>query len=248
VLADTVTAGPLLLALPVAMFVGVMAFLSPCVIPLVPGYLSFIAGTSGSSPSGRRWYAVVSTGLFVAGFGSVFVAQGFLLGAASATLQLHHAALQRAAGVFTIGLGVVYLGALRPLQREVRLNLPSRAGMAGAPLLGFTFALGWTPCLGPTLSAVLGLAAGTGSPARGALLGTAYCLGLGIPFIALGAGATWLATSVERIRRHQPLVTRIGGGLLVTIGVLLFTGAWDEMTQQLQTFAATHLPIIGSSL
>jgi cytochrome c-type biogenesis protein len=248
VLADAVTSGPFLLALLVALLVGAAAFLSPCVIPLVPGYLAFLAGATGSAASRGRWYAVVSTTLFVAGFGTVFVAQGFLLGAASATLQIHHIALQRAAGVLTIVLGAVYLGALRPLQREFRLKFPSRAGMVGAPLLGFTFALGWTPCIGPTLSAVLALGAGSGTASRGALLATAYCLGLGVPFLLLGAGASWLSTSIGRIRQHQALMMRISGGLLVTIGVLLLAGVWDILTQQLQSLVADHLPGIGPGL
>ncbi|MGI8903761.1 MAG: cytochrome c biogenesis CcdA family protein [Solirubrobacteraceae bacterium] len=197
-LIHSIQEGPLILAGAVALAAGAVSFLSPCVLPLVPAYLSFVTGLTGAELAGdgrprarQRRRIVLATGLFVLGFAVVFVSFGALFGALGSTLRSHQQLLERVLGAVTIGLGLLFGGALRfipALQREVCLHRTPRAGLAGAPLLGVMFGLGWTPYIGPTLAAVLGLAASTNgaSAARGAALSFVYCLGLGIPFLLVG--------------------------------------------------------------
>ncbi|MHA3701530.1 cytochrome c biogenesis CcdA family protein [Jatrophihabitans sp. YIM 134969] len=242
--------GPLLLAVGVSVLVGIVGFLSPCVLPLVPGYLSYVTSLSGenrpqtTTTSGgtavltetrvplRRMAA--GAGLFVLGFTVVFVALGALFGQLGSLILEHQLMLQRIAGVITIVLGLVFLGAFRPLQRELKIHRLPRAGLLGAPLLGATFGLGWTPCLTPTLTVVVSLSVSESSAGRGAILAAAYCIGLGVPFLLIALGVGWAAGAVAFLRRHVGVVSRIGGGLLVVIGVLLVTGAWDSMVRWLQ--------------
>ncbi|MGH8861058.1 MAG: cytochrome c biogenesis CcdA family protein [Jatrophihabitantaceae bacterium] len=234
-LTHTVQSGPLLFAAGVALLVGVIGFLSPCVLPLVPGYLSYVAGLSGDGarPSQRRM--ALGAVLFVLGFTVIFVVQGVLFGALGAAVNEHRQALERIMGVVTIVLGVVFLGGIGLLQREVKFHRLPRPGLAGAPLLGATFGLAWTPCLTPTLSAVVSLSTIQGTAGRGAFLTFFYCLGLGIPFVLVALGFGWVSSALRFVRRHRRAVSAVGGVLLIVIGVLLVTGTWDHLINVLRS-------------
>jgi cytochrome c-type biogenesis protein len=239
---NTVTDGSLLPASAVAVLVGVIGFLSPCVLPLVPGYLSYVAGLAGSSAEGaggepgtlavrpqvdhRRM--VAGSLLFVLGFTIVFVATGAVFGTLASQIAVHRVLLERVFGVLTIGMGLAFIGRIPFLQREFRIHRLPRSGLPGAPLLGITFGLAWTPCLTPTLTAVLGLATSEATAGRGALLSVAYCLGLGVPFVLVALGLGWVAGALSVVRRHARSVSQVGGAVLIVMGVLLLSGAWDH--------------------
>lgn len=226
---STVQNGPLLVAAGVAVLVGVIGFLSPCVLPLVPGYLSYVAGLSGdgSKPSPRRMAAGAL--LFVLGFTAIFVLQGVFFGQLGSWINLHRLTLERVLGILTIVLGVVFLGGVSFLQREVKWHKLPPAGLLGAPVLGVVFGLAWTPCLTPTFGAVESLATTQASAGRGAFLMFFYCLGLGVPFVLVALGFGWVTRALGFVRRHRRAVSAIGGALLITIGVLLATGTWDHV-------------------
>ena len=277
--AQLVTSGPLILALPVAAAAGAVTFLSPCCLPLVPGYLSFVtgmAGASGSSPApataptpsppasgagpdgasvavaappavvspavaspaaAPRVRVVAGTALFVLGFSVVFVAYGAALGGLGHLLTGHARLLTRILGVLTILLGLLFAGAFDRFAFAGRIVRPSarpKAGLAGAPLLGVMFGLGWTPCIGPTLTAVLSLSTVSGTAARGALLAFVYALGLGIPFLFVSFGFQVAMRAFAFARRRARLITRIGGAMLVCVGLLEVTGAWSSFMAWLQ--------------
>lgn len=241
--------GSLVLALPLAIIAGLVSFASPCVLPLVPGYLSFVTGLSGaeldSAPRRRaRGRIVVGSVLFVLGFTVVFVTGGALFGGLGQTLHANGVILTRILGAVTIVLGLAFAGMIPGLAREYRIHWLPAAGLAGAPVLGFLFGLGWTPCLGPTLGAVASLSAETASAGRGALLATAYCLGLGVPFILTGLAFRGALGTFSAIKRHYALVTRLGGGLLVVIGVLLVTGVWASLVSILQYHVSGFTPAV----
>ena len=231
----TVTDGPLLVAAAVAALVGVVGFLSPCVLPLVPGYLSYVAGLSGDAdkPSQRRM--VVGALLFVVGFTAVFVAQGVFFGELGAAIRDHTVAIERVLGAVTIVMGVVFLGGFGFMQREWRIHRLPRAGLLGAPLLGATFGLAWGPCLTPTFGAVYSLAYTEGTAGRGAFLTVCYCLGLGIPFVLVALGFGWVTRALGFVRRHRRAVSAVGGVLLIVIGVLLVTGEWNHLMNELRS-------------
>jgi cytochrome c-type biogenesis protein len=244
--------GSLVLAVPVAFAAGLVSFLSPCVLPLVPGYLSYVTGLSGADLAGEeevrregpgtmtatapavrmRHHGRVLAGslLFVLGFSFVFVSEGLIFGAFGTYLTRHSVGISRLLGVVVIVLGLAFMGLIPGLQREVRIHRLPAAGLVGAFPLGFVFGLGWTPCLGPTLAAVQGLAFAGGTASRGALLSFAYCLGLGLPFIAAGLLFRRALTVFAVLRRHTVLITRLGGLMLVAVGILLVTGAWNHVT------------------
>ncbi len=230
----TVTDGPLLLAAGVAALVGVIGFLSPCVLPLVPGYLSYVAGLSGDAdkPSQRRM--VFGALLFVFGFSAVLVTQGVLFGALGAAIREHTVVIERVLGVVTIVMGVVFLGGIGLLQREWRVHKLPRAGLLGAPLLGVTFGLAWAPCLTPTFGAVYSMSVYEATAGRGAFLMLCYCLGLGIPFVLVALGFGWVTRALGFVRRHRRVVSAIGGTLLIVIGVLLVTGEWNHLMNELR--------------
>ena len=260
--AGLVADGPLLVAAAVAALVGLISFASPCVLPLVPGYLSYVTGLVGSgtrtdvpasvpaggagatatavrtderSPRGRM---VLGAVLFVLGFTVVFVAISSAFGGLGRLLLVHNELITRVMGVVTVIVGLGFLGWLPLLQRSARMTMRPAAGLAGAPLLGMVFGLGWTPCLGPTLAAVQNLAFQEATAGRGALLGLAYCLGLGVPFVLVALGARWAIGATTFLRRHAQAVTRFGGVVLVLVGLLLVTGAWTEMMQWLRSWLA----------
>jgi cytochrome c-type biogenesis protein len=242
---QTVLDGSLLLAVPIALAAGLVSFLSPCVLPLVPGYLGYVTGLSGVDlEQQRRGRLLAGAALFVAGFTAVYVALGFAAGALGFALQEHSSGLARVLGVVTIALGLIYLGVLPGLAGERRLDVRPAAGLAGAPLLGAAFGLGWTACTGPTLAAVEALAGIGGNPGRGALLATAYCFGLGVPFLLAAVAYRRALGTFAAVRRHRVLVTRVGGALLVTVGVLLATGAWFSLMTHLQGLVTGFEPVI----
>jgi cytochrome c-type biogenesis protein len=241
---DTVTDGSLVAAAGVAALVGLIGFLSPCVLPLVPGYLSYMAGLSGCDRPRR---VVVGALLFVLGFTVVFVAEGALFGSFGELLRDHTVTVERIFGAVTIVLGLAFLGRIPWLQREFRIHRMPPAGLVGAPLLGVAFGVGWTPCLTPTLGSVIGVAYSESTAGRGAILMVFYCLGLGVPFLLVAAGVGWVSGALGYVRRHRQVVARVGGALLIVIGVLLVTGAWDHWMIQLRDVFDRH-PGVGAGL
>jgi len=230
-LAETAAAGPLLLALGLAALAGLVSFASPCVVPLVPGYLSYLAAVVGADEHhDRRWRVAGSALLFVAGFTVVFVLGTVAVLGMTSTLITNQLALQRVGGVITIVMGLVFIGFFPALQRTARITPRRLAGLAGAPLLGAVFALGWTPCLGPTLTGVIAVASATdgANVARGVALVIAYCLGLGVPFLVLALGSGWAVGAFGWLRRHTRAIQIFGGVLLISVGVALLTGAWND--------------------
>ena len=286
---DTVANGSLLLAVPLAFAAGVVSFLSPCVLPLVPGYLSYITGLTGAelapapvAPSGvgtpsaggtpsaavgtpapatatpstatataveaapvhRRSRVVLGTLLFVAGFSVVFVAYGALFGTLGNALIEYGEQITRVLGLVVIILGLMFMGLLPGLTREYRFHRAPSYGIWGAPVLGVLFGLGWTPCIGPTLAAVQSLAFTEASAARGALLSLVYCLGLGLPFLIVGLAFRRAMGALGWVKRHYLLVMRIGGGLLVLIGLMLVTGYWNDLTIAMRTWVSGFSPAL----
>ena len=269
---NLVTSGPLILAIPVAAAAGAVTFLSPCCLPLVPGYLSYITGMSGagaarSAAAGTgaeagtgaagtaaaaadggavttrtraavtgpaapaRGRAVAGTALFVVGFSLVFAVYGLALGGLGQLLKTHNTGLTQILGGVTILLGLMFAGAFDRFSFAGRIFRPSarpKAGLAGAPLLGVLFGVGWSPCIGPTLTAVLTLSAASGTAARGAFLAFIYGLGLGIPFLIVAVAFQRVVNVLSFFRRNARLVSRIGGAMLVIVGILEVTGAWTS--------------------
>lgn len=229
--AQTAAAGPLLVALGLCVLAGLVSFASPCVVPLVPGYLSYLAAVVGvDEPSSRRWRVAGSALLFVAGFTAVFVLGTVAVLGMAGALITNQLVLQRIGGAITIVMGLVFIGFFPAMQRQARFAPRKWAGLAGAPLLGAVFALGWTPCLGPTLTGVIAVASATDGAdvARGVALVLAYCLGLGIPFILLALGSGWAVNGFGWLRRHTRAIQIFGGVLLIAVGLALLTGAWND--------------------
>ena len=232
--------GPLLLAAGVAVLAGAASFASPCVVPLVPGYLAYLTGLVGVEGSATgRGRVLGAVALFVLGFSVVFTASVVTVLGVTDRLVLSEVTLQRVGGVITIAMGLVFVGLVPVLQRDVRVHPRPGLGprhVLGAPLLGAVFGLGWTPCLGPTLAGVTALAVGTpgGGLARGVLLVGAYCLGLGVPFLLLALGAQRAVRAVSWLRRHVRGVQLAGGMLLIVVGLLLVTGLWAGLVAMLR--------------
>jgi cytochrome c-type biogenesis protein len=236
---QTVLSGALVLAIPVALFGGLVSFFSPCVLPLVPGYLSYVTGFSAvdlaDAEGRRRGRVLLGALLFVLGFTAVFVSLGAAFGEVGNHLLEHQKVIDRITGSFTILLGLAFMGFLPGFtMRELRSHRKPVIGLLGAPLLGAVFGLGWTPCVGPTLGAVNALAFSQGSAGRGALLGVFYCLGLGLPFIVAALAFRRALGAFGWIKKHYQWVMRIGGGMLVLVGLMLVTGAWEQLVAQLR--------------
>lgn len=238
---ETVFTGTLLLAIPVALLAGLVSFFSPCVVPLLPGYLSYATGLSGadlqaSGGRGHRGRLLAGSLLFVLGFSFVFVSYGALFGAVGDWLFEYRRELTVVLGALTILLGLVFLGAVPWLQGDLRYHRVPAVGLAFAPVLGLLFGIGWTPCIGPTLGGILALSGQEASAGRGALLGLIYCLGLGIPFVVAALAYRRMLGAIGWVRRHQRWVTRFGGLMLVVVGLMLVTGWWDYLVGELQAW------------
>ena len=232
-IANLISSGSLWMALPVAFAAGVIAFLSPCVLPLAPGYLSYITGLTGAELAdvrGKRSQVLAGSLLFVLGFSIVFVSYGALFGSIGSLLLQYSDIINRVLGVLVILMGLAFVGLIPGLQREYRMHRVPKWGVAGAPLLGILFGLGWSPCIGPTLTAVQSLAFTEASALRGAVLSFVYCLGLGLPFVLLGLAFSRMAGAIGWVKRNYEWVMRIGGGMLIVVGVLLVTGLWTDFT------------------
>jgi cytochrome c-type biogenesis protein len=257
-------AGSLVLAIPVAALAGLVSFLSPCVLPLVPAYLSYVTGLSAAdladesprvsdgpgaavsieavrrSGAASRGRVLLGSMLFVAGFSAVFILFGAFFGFAGAHLDAHSTAVDRVAGGVAVVMGAAFMGWLPGFQREVRFHRLPTVGIAGAPFLGVAFGVGWTPCTGPTLAVVQTLAGVSATAGRGALLTTAYCVGLGLPFILAGLGFRRALGAFAVVKRHYALVVRGGGLLLIVVGVLLITGEWTTLSIDLRDALPTY--------
>lgn len=235
--ARTAYEGSLLLAVPVALVAGLVSFFSPCVVPLLPGYLSYATGLSGADlVDGRRGRMLSGSLLFVLGFSFVFVSFGALIGGVGNWLFTYERPLTVVLGSLTVLLGLVFVGVVPWMQRDWRVHKVPSVGLVAAPLLGVLFGLGWAPCIGPTLTAVLALSINEASAGRGALLSFVYCLGLGLPFIIAALAYRRMLGTIGWVRRHQQWVTSFGGLMLVAVGLLLVTGWWDLLVDWIRTW------------
>lgn len=246
--------GALWLALPIAMLAGLVSFLSPCVLPLVPGYLGFLGGAASGTAPGRpargssarsgRGRLLGGVALFIAGFTLVFVAMGVLAGSLGRFFIQYQDVITRVLGVVVIVMGLVFLGLFGVAQRTVKPQVRSGLGLVGAPLLGIAMGIGWAPCIGPTYTAILSISLTQADPWRAVVLAVAYSLGLGIPFLLLAVGFGWATRSVAFLRRHIRVVNIIGGVLLVILGLLMVTGVWTSVMSQLQgVIGSVELPL-----
>ncbi len=237
-LVNQTMSGVLIAAFPIALLAGLISFLSPCVLPLVPGYLSFAAGFSKS-----RGKVFLGSLLFVLGFSAVFISYGALFGGLGTYLAINENLLIRILGIFTIAFGIIFFGAF-PLMPTFRPKLSTTGGLVGAPILGFLFGIGWTPCIGPVLAAVMTLTFQESSASRGAILSLGYCLGLGLPFITSGL---FLDRS-EKLRRFMVkkggVITKTGGIFLIAIGLLQVSGLWSYVMNSLRSIISGFVPVI----
>jgi cytochrome c-type biogenesis protein len=250
--AGIASSGPLLLAVTVAAIAGLVSFLSPCILPLVPGYLSYVTGLAGADlddalnrpTNAARGRVILGTTGFIVGFTVVFTAMGIFASSLTRTLLRQERMVELVVGILIIVLGLAFLGLVPGLQREWRIHKLPAAGIASAPVLGAVFAISWVPCIGPTLGAVLALAAVEGSAGRAATLTVAYCLGLGLPFLVFGLGFRRLIGLNRAVRRNSVWVTRIGGGMLILVGLMLTVGVWGELLNWLRaTIGPGSVPV-----
>lgn len=247
-MSNLVFSGQLLVAVPLALLAGIVSFASPCVLPLVPGYLAYVAGfTDGRSVAARgdrrgRNRVALGAALFVFGFAVVFVLFGVVFGSAGFWLVRWMDVITRISGVIVIILGVVFIGGFSVFQRTVKPVWRPATGLAGAPVLGMIFAVGWSPCIGPALAAIFALGLNSASAGKGALLALVYAIGLGIPFVLVALGIGWAAKSIAFLKRHVRLINVLGGSLLIVIGLLMVTGVWTLWVEQIQVV----LPFVPS--
>ena len=230
---ETLYSGSLLVAIAIAMLAGLLAFLSPCVLPLAPGYLSYVTGLTGAQladPQGRRGRVLLGSVLFVLGFSIVFIAYGAAFGGLGSILLQYQDVINRVLGVIVIVMGLAFMGLIPGLNRDLRLHRAPTWSVAGAPVLGIAFGLGWSPCIGPTLAVVQSLAFTEASAVRGAVLSFFYCIGLGVPFVLLALLFSRAAGALAWVKRHYVGIMRFGGAMLVIVGLLLLTGVWTQFT------------------
>jgi cytochrome c-type biogenesis protein len=245
--AETAVGGSMILALPVALLAGLVSFFSPCVVPLLPGYLSYATGLGAAEVvegTPRRGRMLAGASLFVLGFAVVFVITGVVAGSAGRLLAEYRSMITRVLGVMIIVLGLIFAGVLQIGQRDLRIHRIPTVGVAVAPLVGVVFALGWTPCLSPTLGVVVNLGFNEGTALRGGLLGFVYALGLGIPFVIAGLAFTKMAGAIAFLRERQLLIMRIGGTSMIIVGLLLVTGTWNALTAFLRQWASNFETVI----
>ncbi|MCX4542025.1 cytochrome c biogenesis protein CcdA [Streptomyces sp. NBC_01565] len=230
--------GALLLALPLSLLAGLVSFFSPCVLPLVPGYLSYVTGVGGADlAEARRGRMLGGASLFVLGFSAVFVSTGALFGYFGDTLAANKDVISRVLGGLVIVLGLFFMGAIPGLtMREFRFHKKPTVGLVGAPVLGVLFGVGWTPCMGPTLAAVNTLSLDQATAGRGALLTVVFCLGLGLPFILTALAFRKALGAFGWVKQHYAWVMRIGGGMLILTGLLLVTGMWSSIVGEMQSW------------
>ncbi|MFM8621393.1 MAG: cytochrome c biogenesis CcdA family protein [Candidatus Nanopelagicaceae bacterium] len=237
-LANYLLSGNLILALPIAALAGLISFASPCVIPLVPGYLTYAAGFSKN-----RGKLFLGSLLFVLGFTALFVAYGALFGSLGSNISANSKTISKVLGIFTIVMGLIFMGRIN-LMRTFKVNKISNSGVLSAPILGFLFGLGWTPCIGPALAAVQTLAIESASAARGSILAVGYCLGLGTPFLLSGLFFDKSLVMRKFLAKHGDKISYIGGVLLILIGVMQFTGAWDTWMISLRSLISGFEPVL----
>ena len=230
--------GFILLAFPLAILAGLISFISPCVLPLVPGYLSYAAGFSQS-----RGRVLLGSSLFVFGFSALFISYGVLFGGLGAKISVHEELITHLLGFFTIVLGLIFAGAF-PMMRTFHPRISTTGGLVGAPILGFLFGIGWTPCIGPALATVQTLAFSESSAFRGALLSFGYCLGLGLPFIATGLFFDRSAKLRNFLTRNGRKVSLVGGIFLIIIGLLQVSGLWNSLMIDLRSVISEFAPVI----
>jgi cytochrome c-type biogenesis protein len=236
--------GPLFAAIPIALLAGLVSFLSPCILPLVPGYLGYVGGVSGADGRPDRRRLVAGVLLFILGFTLVFTLTNAAFGALGLWLVRWDDLIIRISGVLVIALGLVFIGQFSFLQRTIKPGWAPRTGIAGAPLLGIVFGLGWTPCLGPTLVTITAMSLSSGSAVQGVILGVAYSLGLGIPFLLIALGFGWAATTVAWVKRHIRVINIVGGAVLVVIGVLMVSGLWSLFMSSLGVMILEFVPAL----
>ena len=232
---DIVFSGPLILALPLALAAGFLAFASPCVLPLVPGYLGYVSGFSAQGSAKRpTTRLVIGVLLFIAGFSSVFISFSIAFASLGSLLVGWLDVIIRFAGLLVILMGFVFIGQVSFLQRAVTLPLAGTSGFVGAPVLGVVFGLGWAPCIGPTLIAINTLALTVGDIPRAVILAVAYCIGLGLPFLLIALGFGWVTGGVAFLKRHIRAINITGGAMLMAIGVAMVSGLWQMWMSSLQ--------------
>jgi len=235
---DQLLGGFLLVAFPIAILAGLISFVSPCVLPLVPGYLSFAAGYSKAK--GRVFLGSI---LFVLGFSVLFISYGALFGGIGSRISTNEETITRILGVVTIALGLIFMGSF-PMMRTFSPKISTSGGLIGAPLLGFLFGIGWTPCIGPALATVQTLAFQESSAARGAILSFGYCIGLGAPFIASGLYLDKSARLRRFLTKRGDLISKIGGALLILIGIAQLLGFWTDLMISLRSMITEFAPVI----
>lgn len=241
---DLVASGNLLVALPIALAAGFVSFASPCVLPLVPGYLGYIGGLASVNERTDRRRLLLGVALFVLGFSVVFVGFNLIFSIAGLLLTPWLDLITRLVGVLVIVMGFVFIGQLTFLQRTIKPEWKVATGLGGAPLLGIVFGLGWAPCIGPTLSVVLSLSLDGASADRGVWLGIAYCLGLGVPFLLVALGLNWVTGSVSWLRRHIRTINIVGGSMLILIGLLMVSGLWRSLVSHLGSVIGGFVPAL----
>ena len=237
-LANYLLSGNLILALPIAAIAGLISFASPCVIPLVPGYLTYAAGFSKN-----RGKLFLGSLLFVFGFTALFIAYGALFGTLGSSISANEKSISRVLGIITIAMGLIFMGRIN-LMRSFKVNRIAASGLVGAPILGFLFGLGWTPCIGPALAAVQTLAIESASASRGSVLSVAYCIGLGTPFILSGLFLDRSQVVRKFLAKNGDRITYIGGFLLIVIGILQITGTWGTLMNSLRGLITGFEPIL----